>query len=29
MRDYANRTGLTPKVYAVEAVDGAGKIELP
>jgi len=29
MRDYADRTGLTPKVYAVETVDGAGKIELP
>jgi galactokinase len=28
MREYANRTGITPKVYAVEAVDGAGKIEL-
>jgi len=28
MRDYQARTGLTPKVYAVAAVDGAGEIPL-
>jgi galactokinase len=29
MREYKARTGLTPEVYAVAAVDGAGEIPLP
>jgi galactokinase len=28
MREYPVRTGLTPKVYAVAVVDGAGEIPL-
>jgi galactokinase len=29
MRDYTARTGLSPKVYAVAAVDGAGQLSRP
>ncbi|MEW5989990.1 MAG: galactokinase [Chloroflexota bacterium] len=28
-RDYAARTGLTPRVFVVDAVDGAGLVRLP
>ena len=28
MREYPARTGLAPKVYAVDAVDGAGEVPL-